>query len=117
VEVRLMERGGEVHVAVRTPDTQLAGALRENLPSLSARLEQTGMRTESWHGGSDAASERRIQTAQPARGESADHQDRSPSHGREQRDNHPRRPRAITEDQTNSKDKGKSFSWFMPSHT
>ncbi len=49
VDVRLSERGGEVRVAVRTPDTQLAGALRDQLPRLSAQLEQTGFRTETWH--------------------------------------------------------------------
>jgi hypothetical protein len=116
VEVRLMERGGEVHVAVRTPDTQLAGALRENLPSLSARLEQTGMRTESWHGGTDAAAERRTEAAQSSRGESGDTQERSNSQGREQRDDNPRRSRE-TEGQPHRRAKGTSFSWFMPSHT
>jgi hypothetical protein len=49
VDVRLSERSGEVRVAVRTPDPQLAGALRNDLPELSARLEQTGFRTETWH--------------------------------------------------------------------
>src|SRR5205085_2613427 len=60
VEVRLMERAGEVHFAVRTPDDRLAGALREDLPSLSSRLEQSGFRAEGWHGGTDAGGERRL---------------------------------------------------------
>jgi hypothetical protein len=49
VDVRLTERAGQVQVSVRTPDSQLAGALRDDLPSLSARLEQSGFRAETWH--------------------------------------------------------------------
>ena len=46
VDVRLTERAGEVQVSVRTPDSQLAGALRDDLAALSARLEQSGFRAE-----------------------------------------------------------------------
>ncbi len=49
VDVRLTERGGQVEVSVRTPDPQLAGALRDDLTALSARLEQSGFRAEMWH--------------------------------------------------------------------
>lgn len=49
VEVRLTERAGEVQISVRTPDSQLAGALRDDLATLSARLEQSGFRAETWH--------------------------------------------------------------------
>lgn len=49
VDVRLTERAGEVQVSVRTPDSQLAGALRDDLAVLSARLEQSGFRAETWH--------------------------------------------------------------------
>lgn len=49
VDVRLTERAGEVQVAVRTQDPRLAGALRDELPALSARLEQSGFRAEAWH--------------------------------------------------------------------
>lgn len=49
VDVRLTERAGEVQVSVRTPDSQLAGALRDDLAVLSARLEQRGFRAETWH--------------------------------------------------------------------
>lgn len=49
VDVRVTERGGEVQVAVRTPDSRLAGELRDELPALSARLEQSGFRAETWH--------------------------------------------------------------------
>jgi hypothetical protein len=49
VEVHVVERAGDVQVAVRTPDARLAGDLREELPALTARLEQSGFRTEAWH--------------------------------------------------------------------
>jgi len=48
VDVRVSERRGEVVVSVRTPDARLAGDLRGDLPSLAARLEQTGLRA-AWH--------------------------------------------------------------------
>lgn len=51
VDVRLTERAGEVQVAVRTPDALLAGTLREDLHTLSARLEQAGFRAEVWQPG------------------------------------------------------------------
>ena len=48
VSVRLVERAGSVQVDVRTPDHHLADALRDDLPALSARLEQAGLRAEAW---------------------------------------------------------------------
>ncbi|SPE39817.1 hypothetical protein SBA3_3430002 [Candidatus Sulfopaludibacter sp. SbA3] len=50
VQVQVAARAGEVKVAVHTPDADLAGALREDLPSLAARLEQAGFHSETWHG-------------------------------------------------------------------
>jgi hypothetical protein len=50
VQVHLVQRGGEVQVAVHTPDAHLAGALREELPALSSKLEQSGFHAETWHG-------------------------------------------------------------------
>jgi hypothetical protein len=46
VDVRVSGRGGDVRVDVHSPDTRLAGDLRENLPELAARMEQTGYRAE-----------------------------------------------------------------------
>jgi hypothetical protein len=98
VEVRLMERGGEVQVTVRTPDSRLAGTLRENLPVLTSRLTESGFRTET------------------GRQASQDSNPQSRQEGREQpRDAEPRRPKA-QEEQLNSKNKGKDFSWFMSTH-
>jgi hypothetical protein len=49
VEVRVVERGGAVHVAVRASETELARTLRQDLPELSTRLEREGLRAEDWH--------------------------------------------------------------------
>ena len=63
VDVRLTERAGSVEVSVRTPDSRLAGSLRDDLPALAARLEQTGFRAQTWHPGASAA-ERRMEIAE-----------------------------------------------------
>jgi hypothetical protein len=49
VDVHVTERSGDLHVDVRTPDARLASELREGLPALTARLEQSGFRAEAWH--------------------------------------------------------------------
>src|SRR5207249_1285037 len=49
IEVKLRERGGELQVAVRTVDGHLAERLRENLPALTSRLAESGIRAETWH--------------------------------------------------------------------
>ena len=48
VELRVVERDGELHVAVRTGDADLAHGLRQGLPELVDRLDQGGFRTEAW---------------------------------------------------------------------
>ena len=48
VAIRMMQRGSEIHVSVRTPDTQLAESLRHDLGKLVTGLEQGGFRTETW---------------------------------------------------------------------
>jgi hypothetical protein len=49
VEVRVVERSGQVHLAVSTRDPGLAGAVRDNLGDLSAKLERTGYQAELWN--------------------------------------------------------------------
>jgi len=48
VDVRLVDRGGEVRVAVRTPDAGLTRSLREGLDELVARVENLGYAAETW---------------------------------------------------------------------
>ena len=66
VQVRVVERAGEVHVTVRTPDGELARDLRQDLSQLVARLEQKGYQAETWRpsGHADTLSQAR----QPQRG-------------------------------------------------
>ncbi len=46
VDVQLAERGGQVHVAVRTPDPALESSLRQDLNTLVDSLERSGFRSE-----------------------------------------------------------------------
>lgn len=48
VAIRVVERAGEMHVAVRTADGQLASGLRQGLPELVNRIEENGFRAEAW---------------------------------------------------------------------
>jgi hypothetical protein len=48
VEVRMVERNGELHVAVRTGNADLAHGLREGVADLVSRLQETGFRTDTW---------------------------------------------------------------------
>jgi hypothetical protein len=48
VDVRLIDRGGELHVSVKSADTALAQNLQDHLPDLTARLERQHMQTEVW---------------------------------------------------------------------
>jgi hypothetical protein len=114
VEVRLMERGGEVHVDVRTPDTHLASTLREDLPALSSRLAESGFRTDTWHPGASGSGEWHRQ-AEPSAGGTP--QDTDNQHGQQGRDRQPdgRQPQRqkVPEEQLNQEQKGKDFEWFI----
>jgi hypothetical protein len=44
----MLQKGSEIHVSVRTPDTQLAQSLRQDLGKLTTGLDQGGFRTEAW---------------------------------------------------------------------
>lgn len=46
VELNITDRGGEVRVAVRTPDLAIRQTLRTELPALVDRLQQNGYRAE-----------------------------------------------------------------------
>lgn len=48
VQLRVIDRGGDLHVAVRAADGDLANGLRQALPELVNRLEQNGYRAEAW---------------------------------------------------------------------
>ena len=112
VDVRLVERQGEVHVAVRTPDAGLANDLRRDLPSLAARLEQSGFRAETWQAGSEHR--RPNGGGSPAAdGDSSAGQGRR--NGREGRDDPS--PRSLEDEgQIDRKGERKEFEWLLSSH-
>jgi hypothetical protein len=113
VEVRLSERAGEVKMTVRTADEPLASSLRENLPTLSARLADGGLKNEAWHPAASSPHELRNTAEASARDASQDanaqprQQDREPQGGAGQR-----RPKA-PEEIAPQKEKGKDFAWLM----
>jgi hypothetical protein len=119
VEVRLSERAGEVKMTVRTADEPLANTLRENLPALSARLAESGFKSEAWHPAASSADELRHTAESGARGASHDtnkdadaqprQQDREPPDGAAQR--RPKSPQQAAP----PKEKGKDFSWLISS--
>jgi hypothetical protein len=119
VEVRLSERAGEVKMTVRTADEPLANTLRENLPALSARLAESGFKSEAWHPAASSTDELRHTAESAARGAShhankdADaqsrQQDREPKDGGAER-----RPKSPQETAP-QKEKGKDFSWLISS--
>ena len=55
VNLQVVERGGKVHVAVRTPDVQLADSLQHGLPRLVTHMENRGFRAETWTPGEAAS--------------------------------------------------------------
>jgi hypothetical protein len=48
VEIRLVQQSGELRVAVRTGDSDLAHGLQQGLSDLVGRLQESGYRAEAW---------------------------------------------------------------------
>jgi hypothetical protein len=115
VEVRVAERGGELHVAVRTPDQRLAGSLRDDLPSLTAKLEAAGLRTETWHAGSSgsAGRERPMETA--SRTLSQNSQEQPGQDERRQQDDPPPQRAKQPDEASHPKRDRKDFQWLLTS--
>jgi hypothetical protein len=119
VEVRLSERAGELHLAVRTPDERLSGSLRDNLPALSSKLEQAGFRSDS----AAALAGARSPLEHPTVKESNNFANgREFNQGQQQGQPHDqdrRRPQAPfrPEEQSNRKQKGQEFAWLVSSLT
>jgi len=111
VDVRLTERGGEVQVAVRTLDSRLTSALRDDLPALTARLEQSGFRAETWHPAA-ALSDARLRPAETqASGASTDHSGSGRRGGEEQQT--PERPQPAPETESEPDTPPTGFSWLF----
>jgi hypothetical protein len=116
VELRLTQKDGDVHVAVRTPDARLAGQLREDLPALAAKLEQTGFKTET---ATAAAGDRgRVPDPSPApqqgSGEQAGQQGGQRQNEQQQQREQKQRPGDV-EMLPETKADGKDFQWMLTS--
>ena len=121
VEVRLSERAGELHVAVRTPDERLSGALRDNLPTLSSRLEQAGFRSES-AAAALAGAQRSVVEHSSATANTSFDNGRESNQGQSQgqpEGQERRQPQSQfrPEEQPNRKQKGQEFAWLVSSLT
>jgi hypothetical protein len=114
VEVRLSERAGEVKLTVRTPDGPLAGTLRENLPELSARLAESGIKSETWHPAAGPGGEVRNTSETSSSGGMRDSEQQSRQQDRESQGGEQRRHRNSPEPMV-PKQKGKDFAWLMSS--
>lgn len=111
VELRVTERAGDIHVTVRTPDSQLATAMREDLPALSSKLEQSGLHSEMWRPAASASSENRaIETS----GGNASPDSREQSGSRQQQEGQQQDPRNLQQT-LNRKSDRKEFSWLFES--
>jgi len=115
VNVRLVERAGSVEVDVRTPDSHLASALRDDLPALTSRLEQTGMRAEFWRDAPAAGAARAPMAEQTAGAGFSSSQNQSRREGGGGRD--PREGQSQEKRQNQSPPESKEFSWLYTSLT
>jgi hypothetical protein len=118
VEVRLTERNGDIHVAVRTPDGRLSDAMREDLPALAAKLEQSGFRTDPWQAGAAAGGERRaVETG--AGNASQDSQEHG-GQDQQQKQNNPQQQQQQHQREftnaPNRKSDRKDFAWLLQTY-
>ena len=58
VNLSVLERGGHIHVSVRTPNPEISVELRRDLQELVQRLEQSGQAPETWTPNSATATPR-----------------------------------------------------------
>lgn len=99
VQVRLMDRAGEVHVTVRAPNEELAGSLRSDLSSLTGKLNQNGFSTEAFTPSSGSDSSRDQRSADPQQQSGAERQTpgRNPQQQSSQQNNRGNRPAWLDE--------------------
>ena len=112
MELKLSEKAGELKVAVRTADNHMAERLRADLPALSSRLEQSGLRAETWQPLQAATVDWRRTDETAASTNGGPPEDHSRQQGREQqREGQPRQQQ--TSEDTQPKEKRKDFEWFL----
>jgi hypothetical protein len=83
VDVKLTDRGGELHVAVHSADPLLNTDLRASVHDLIGGLEKSGFRAEAWHSG-DSPHHSADATSGPVRGAGEPSQHQSGADPRQQ---------------------------------
>jgi hypothetical protein len=87
VEVRVMDRAGEVRVSVRAPNEELAGTLRQDLGSLTGKLNQSGYSTEAFapsRGGAESSRDQKYPDQQQPGGSERQNSGRNQQQGSQQ---------------------------------
>jgi hypothetical protein len=102
VEVRVVQQSGELRVAVRTGDSDLAHGMQQGLSDLVGRLQDNGFRAEAWRpGGSTVQSgpvlEARSSPSGSQNGDSQSHSGNSHQQQGERRQNQSQRPGWVDE--------------------
>ncbi|HSR09141.1 MAG TPA: hypothetical protein VLM42_18570 [Bryobacteraceae bacterium] len=95
--VRFVERAGEVHVSVRTSDTEMAQTLRGGLNDLVNRLEDGGIRTQVWQPGADASTSQNNSQQPFADPDGSNGRQYSSGSNSEQESKQPNKPRWVEE--------------------
>jgi hypothetical protein len=112
VAVRLAERDGTVHVDVRTSDNRLASTLREDLPELTARMEQTGFQAEAWHPAAASTTDR---LRAPAAAAAENMQDQRQGSGQQSQEQDRSRDSNSGQQSRQGKQGRKDFQWLFTS--
>jgi hypothetical protein len=102
VEVRVVQQSGELRVAVRTGDSDLAHGMQQGLSDLVGRLQDNGFRAEAWRpGGSTVQSgsvlEARSSPSGSQNGDSQSYSGNSHQQQGERRQNQSQRPGWVDE--------------------
>ena len=114
VELQVQERSGELLVAVRSGDADVVHGLRQGLPELVNRMEQSGFRSEGWRPSgvvaAEAPSDAARQSTSGHRNGDSQPQPGFSQHDREQHEQRrPSRPEWVEEFE-NSQSDGKRFA-------
>jgi hypothetical protein len=116
VDIRIVQRAGDLQIAVKSDDTNTTQGLRQGLTELSNRLNESGYQAETWRPGhaattAESAAESGNSSHQPPSGD-AQSNPGSSQQNRGQRDNNPsNRPRWIQELESNLADGTTSTVW------
>jgi hypothetical protein len=118
VQLRFVEKGGEITVAVRTPDTGLRDDLRDHLAQLAGRLERSGYATETWRPSAAADARNDLPPRGQAAPDSGQHSSggddtRRQSEGRQQHPQ-PQEARPHWVEELEDARRNSSFSWHAP---